>query len=141
MFTNTVKTDRLQQIKLFSGLSKKDLQLISKASDELSVPAGTVVVDQGQTGREALVLMDGTVTVKRNDRKIASREAGTVIGELSLLDHGPRTATVVCETDCTFLVIDQPHFRSIIEGSPALSLRLMASLASRIRELDSKYSG
>lgn len=141
MFTNTAKIDRLQEIKLFSGLSKKDLQLISKGSDELSVAAGTVVVDQGQTGREALVLMSGTVTVKRNDRKIATREAGTVIGELSLLDHGPRTATVICETDCTFLVIDQPHFRSMLESSPALSLRLLAALASRLRELDSKYQG
>jgi CRP-like cAMP-binding protein len=141
MFTNKAKLDRLQEIKLFAGLSKKDLQLISKGSEELTVPAGTVVVDQGQTGREALVLMSGTVTVKRNERKIATREAGTVIGELSLLDHGPRSATVVCDTECTFLLIDQPHFRKMLESSPKLSMRLLATLASRIRELDTKYQG
>ena len=69
--------------------------------------AGSLLVDQGQTGREAFVVLDGTVTVKRNGRKVATLGPGAIVGELSLLDHGPRTATVVCETDCSLFVISQ----------------------------------
>ena len=56
--------------------------------------AGSLIVDQGQTGREAFVILDGNVTVKRNGRKVATLGPGAIVGELSLLDHGPRTATV-----------------------------------------------
>ena len=72
--------------------------------------AGSLLVDQGQTGREAFVILDGNVTVKRNGRKVATLGPGAIVGELSLLDHGPRTATAVCETDCTLFVISQRHF-------------------------------
>ena len=54
--------------------------------------AGTMLVDQGQTGHEAFVVVDGTVAVKRNGRKVATLGQGAIVGELSLLDHGPRTA-------------------------------------------------
>ena len=86
----------LKNVALFSACSMKDLEKIAKAGDEVSMSAGTTIVDQGQTGREAFVVLDGTVTVKRNNKKVATLGAGTVVGELSLLDHGPRTATVVC---------------------------------------------
>ena len=54
--------------------------------------------DRGQTGREAFVVLDGTVVAKRNGKKIANLGRGAVVGELSLLDHGPRTATAVSYT-------------------------------------------
>jgi CRP-like cAMP-binding protein len=74
--------------------------------------------------------------VKRNGRKIADLGTGSIVGELSLLDHGPRTATAVCSTDCTLLVIDQRRFLSVIDDIPSLSHKLLRTLASRIRELD-----
>jgi CRP-like cAMP-binding protein len=63
------------------------------------------------------------------------------VGELSLLDHGPRTATAVCETECELLVIDQRHFIAVVREVPAIAAVLLASLASRIRELDRQYYG
>ena len=106
MASKSTKLDHLKQISLFEGCSTKELQAIAKAGDEITMTAGTIVVDQGQMGREAFVLLDGQVSVKRNGRKITSLGTGAVVGELSLLDHGPRTATVVCDTDCTLFVID-----------------------------------
>ena len=103
--------------------------------------AGTLIIDQGQTGREAFVILDGTVAVKRNGRKIADLGSGAVVGELSLLDHGPRTATAVCTTDCSLLVIDQRRFIGVLDDIPTLSHKLMRTLASRIRELDRKNFG
>lgn len=141
MASTKASLEHLRNVSLFASCSTKDLQRIAKAGDEISMAAGTLIVDQGQTGREAFIVLKGTVTVKRNGRKVASLGEGTVVGELSLLDHGPRTATVTCETDCTLLLITQRHFSAVLDDVPALSHKLLASLAGRIRDLDRQYYG
>ena len=128
--------DHLARVPLFATCSTKDLQKIAKASDEIAVKAGTTLIDQGQQGREAFIVVDGSATVKRNGRKITSVGPGAVIGELSLLDRGPRTATVTADTDMTVLVIDQRNFAGVIDQVPALAHKLLATLAGRIRDLD-----
>src|SRR3954471_19537747 len=141
MASKKASLEHLRNVSLFASCSTKDLQKIAKAGDEITMAAGTLIVDQGQTGREAFIVLDGTVTVKRNGKKVATLGPGTVVGELSLLDHGPRTATVTCETDCTLLLITQRHFSAVLHEIPALSHKLLASLAGRIRELDRAYYG
>ena len=133
--------ESLGKVSLFSSCSNKDLEKIAKAGDEVTISAGTVVVDQGQTGREAFVLLKGSATVRRNGKKVSTLGPGAVIGELSLLDHGPRTATVSADTDCTMLVISQRQFLGVIDAIPALAHKLLATLAGRIRELDRQYYG
>jgi CRP-like cAMP-binding protein len=141
MASKSSRLDHLASVPLFSGCTRKELEKVAKASDEITMTAGSVIVDQGQTGREAFVVLEGEVSVKRGGRKIATLGAGTVVGELSLLDHGPRTATVVCDSDCTLYVIDQRHFRSVIEHSPSIAMKLLATLAGHIRLLDRQYYG
>jgi CRP-like cAMP-binding protein len=141
MATMKQHLQHLRDVPLFDGCSKKELEKIVRASDEITMTAGTLIIDQGQTGREAFVVMDGEVAVKRNGRKVADLGPGSVVGELSLLDHGPRTATAVCTTDCTLLVIDQRRFLAVIDDIPSLSHKLLRSLAGRIRELDRKNFG
>ena len=133
--------ESLRRVALFSSCSTKDLEKIAKAGDEVNMDAGSVIVDQGQTGREAFVIISGSATVKRNGKKVATLGAGAVVGELSLLDHGPRTATVVADTECTMLVISQRQFLAVIDAIPAISHKLLATLAGRIRELDRQYFG
>ena len=70
----------LRQVSLFSSCSNKDLEKIAKAADEVSFAAGALVVDQGQTGREAFVIISGTATVKRNCKKVATLGSGAVVG-------------------------------------------------------------
>jgi CRP/FNR family cyclic AMP-dependent transcriptional regulator len=141
MATKSSKLDHLQRVPLFEACSRKELESIAKAGDEVTMTAGTTVVEQGQLGREAFVILDGRVVVKRGGRKVADLGVGDVVGELSLLDHGPRTATVVCDSDCTLFVIDQRHFRSVIEHNPSIAMKLLASLAGNIRVLDRQYFG
>ncbi len=133
--------EHLRNVSLFQSCTQKDLEKIAKASDEIQMNAGTLIVDQGQTGREAFIVLEGSVAVKRNGKKLGSFGPGTVVGELSLLDHGPRTATVICETDCTLLLLDQRHFMAVVDDVPALAHKLLASLAGRIRDLDRQYYG
>lgn len=133
--------EHLAEIPLFSALTKKDLQRIAKASNEVKVNAGTILVDQGAMGREAFVLMEGTATVSRNGRKVGTVGPGDAVGELSLLDHGPRTARVVADTDVTALVLSAREFAGIIEEVPGLAHKLLAQLAARVRELDRRIYG
>lgn len=141
MAKRDTKLEHLASVSIFSGFSKKELEKVAKAGDEIMMTAGSTIIDQGQTGREAFVILDGQVTIKRNNRKIATLGPGDVVGELSLFDHGPRTATATCETDCELLVIDQRHFRGVLEQVPALATKVLAELAARIREMDRQYYG
>src|SRR5262245_60253387 len=141
MASKKAQLESLRNVSLFSGCTTKDLERIAKASEEITMPAGALIVDQGQTGREAFIVLDGTVVVKRNGKKIGTYGSGTVVGEMSLLDHGPRTATVICESDCTMLLLDQRHFMGVLDEVPSLSHKLLAALAGRIRDLDRQHFG
>lgn len=102
--------DRLKQVPLFSRCSQNDLRKVISATDELSVEAGRILMEQGRSGREALIVIEGTAVVKRSNRKIGTLGPGDYMGELSLLDQGPRTATVVAETPMRLLVLTSGSF-------------------------------
>jgi CRP-like cAMP-binding protein len=141
MASKKAHLEHLRNVSLFQGCSTKELDRIAKASEEVKMTAGSLIVDQGQTGREAFIVLSGTVTVRRNNKKVGSFGAGTVVGELSLLDHGPRTATVTCDTDCELLLLDQRNFIGVLDSVPTLAHKLLATLAGRIRELDRQNFG
>src|SRR3712207_587709 len=138
MAPKTSYLDHLASVPLFSACSKKDLQRIARASDEIDVQAGRVLVDQGRAGHEFFLIIDGTATVKRNDRKVTTLGPGQYFGELSLLDRGPRSATVVAETDMRVLVLGQREFAGVLDDVPEMAHKLLGSMARRLREADSK---
>ncbi len=141
MASKKLQLESLKNVPLFSACSKKELEKVAKVADEITMTAGTMIVDQGQTGREAFVIMSGDITIKRSGRKIATLGAGDVFGELSLPDHGPRTAPAICATDCTLLVIDQRRFIGVLNDVPTIAHKLMGVLASRIRQMDRTVFG
>ena len=133
--------DHLRNIPLFSECSSKELGLVVKNSSERVLKAGAVIMDQGQTGREAYVILEGSATVKRNGKKIGTAKTGSVIGELSLLDQGPRTAAVIADTDVRLLVVTERGLKGAIDNIPAISRKLLKGLATRVRELDRAHYG
>lgn len=138
---NQSYSDQLADVPLFSACSKKELKLIAKASDEVHLEQGKVLMEQGDVGREAFVIVDGTVIVKRNNRKVTELGPGAAIGELALLDHGARTATVEAKTPVTVLVLGPREFSAVIDDVPSIANKLMTAMAGQIRELDSKVYG
>ena len=134
-------TDHLSNVPLFSACSNKELQLIAKASDELTVADGRNLVTQDESSREAFVIIDGKAVVKRNNRKVADLGPGAIIGELGLLDRGPRTATVVAEGPVDVLVIGPREFAALLDDVPSITHKLLKSLAARVRDLDAKTYG
>ena len=133
--------EHLASVPLFAACSRKDLQRIARASDEVQIPAGRTLMKQDDVGRECFVLVDGKVRVERNGRKVASLGPGAYFGELSLLDKGPRTATVTAESPITVLVLGPREFSAVLDEVPQLAHKLLTALAQQVRELDKKAFG
>ena len=130
--------DHLGRVPIFSACSKRELEKVARASDEIHVDAGHVLVEEGKPGHEFFLILDGTANVLRNGRKIATLGRGQYFGELALLDRGPRSATVKAATDLDVLVLGQREFGGVLDSVPALSRKLLAAMASRLREADTK---
>jgi CRP-like cAMP-binding protein len=128
----------LAKVPLFSACSKKELQTIARASDDIEVPKGKVLVEEGKPGHEFFLILDGTASVKRGKKEIAKLSKGQYFGELALLDRGPRSASVVASSDLDVLVLGQREFAGVIDEVPSLAHKLLTSMAQRLREADAK---
>ncbi|MGO9456227.1 MAG: cyclic nucleotide-binding domain-containing protein [Acidimicrobiales bacterium] len=135
---NAPKDLDLSTIWLFSTCSTRDLRTIRKATEEVTVPAGRVLCEEGTIGREFFLIVDGHATVSRNGQIMATLGPGQYFGELALLDRRPRSATVVSDTEMLLLVLGQRQFNGILDAVPALSHKLLAAMATRLRESDQK---
>ena len=134
-------TDHLASVPLFAACSKKELATIAKAGDVIQLPDGHTLTTQDESSREAFVLMEGSVVVRRNGRKVADLGPGAVIGELGLLDRGPRTATVVADGPVEVMVLGPREFTALLDDVPAITHKLLKALSARVRELDKQSFG
>ena len=128
----------LSSIWLFSTVSAKDLRLIRRALEEVAVPAGKILCEEGTVGREFFFIVDGKAVVRRNNRKVATLGPGQYFGEMALLDKRPRSATVVSDTEMSLLVLGQRQFNAVLDAVPGLSRKLLVAMAMRLREADEK---
>jgi CRP-like cAMP-binding protein len=128
--------EQLARVPLFEGLSKKELRLVAQLSTYLEEPAGAVLTREGETGHEFIIVLDGEVEVTRGDEVIAKRGPGTYVGEIALLDHRPRTATVVAKTPVKLEVIGQREFAGLMAEVPEISQKLLPAMAKRLADLD-----
>jgi CRP/FNR family cyclic AMP-dependent transcriptional regulator len=132
------KAELLSSVPLFSACSKRDLRRIAALVDEVDVPEGKVFIRQGEPAWECFVIADGKAKATVRGSGSASLGPGDVVGEMALLDQGPRSATVTAETDMHLLVLTSRSFSSLIEQVPLVARRIMAALAARLREAESR---
>ena len=126
----------LKSIWLFSSCTGSELRKIRGSLDEVEVPAGKVLVEQGRIGMEFFLIVDGSAAVTRSGKKVATLGPGAHFGELALLDRRPRSATVTSETDMDVLVLSQRQFNTLLEAVPTIARKMLAALANRLREAD-----
>jgi CRP-like cAMP-binding protein len=132
--------ERLAQIPLFQGLSKKELRNLSSLATRLEEPAGKVLTKEGQQGYEFIIVLEGEVEVRQHGEVIAKRGAGDYFGEIALLDNRPRTATVVAVTPVVIEVIERREFLGLVADNPEISQAIMATMAQRLEQLDESAS-
>jgi CRP-like cAMP-binding protein len=96
---------------------------------------------EGALGHEFFVILDGSVRIDLPGRPVVRMGPGEFVGEMALLGHHPRSATVVAETDVTVLVSSQHEFSACLEGAPEVARRLLSGLADRLRAADEALAG
>ena len=130
------KVERLSQVQLFSACSKQDLSRIAALAEEVEVPAGRVLMRQGDLGREAFVIADGRAKVTIRGKRSAKLGPGECFGEMALLHSAPRSATVTAESEMQLFVLSSRQFSALIESVPGVGRRVLAALAERLREAE-----
>jgi len=133
---NQTKQALLRGVPLFADCAKVDLTKIERLVDEMELPAGHVLMEQGRAGSEFFVIVEGKVRVDRDGMRIDTLGPGDFLGEISLVDHRPRTATAVCETACRVLVLGHREFHTLMADEPSIAQAVMRSLADRLRKLE-----
>lgn len=126
------KIDAIKKVPLFGHCTKDELAAVARLADEIDLPEGKVLTKQGERGHEFLVLLEGSAEVVRDGEKIAELGAGDFFGEISLISHIPRTATVTATTPIRALVVADHDFRTLLDGSPNISLKVLQALAERL---------
>jgi len=123
-------------VPLGAGCPKGDLRRIASLADEIEVPKGKVLTRQGEPGHECFVIVDGRARAAMRGRRSSPMGPGSFFGEISLLDGGPRSATVTAETDMHLLVLTSRGFSTLMRQVPTLAPRIMRGLAERLREAE-----
>ena len=133
------KLKALSNVGLFSGCSKKELQSVAGLCTPLSLEEGFVLTTEGTPGLQCFVIVDGTARVTIGGRKVGDIGPGECVGEMALLDGGPRSATVTAESPMNVYALSVSEFRSLLKVSPTILGKIATSLARRLREREPHY--
>ncbi len=125
---------RLKDVAFFEGFTDDELVRVAELADDLEAEAGAELTDQGRPGQECFVLVKGRANVFVGADLVATLEAGSMVGEMALIDHRPRSATVIAETPMELLAFDTRAFRSLLDEMPKASQRVMSLLNTRLQE-------
>ena len=129
---------QLSTVPLFANCSKRELaRLLSRVRTE-TVDAGHTLFVEGAPSSNMYVILSGSAIVRKNGRRVARVGPGDVVGELSVILGGPRTATVEADTPIEWLVLDRNSLREAIDEVPGLGWNVLQSVASRLDEANKR---
>src|SRR5437588_796273 len=128
----------LAGVDLFRGLSKKELRAIAAMAKEMQFDEGQRVVAEGEEGGRFHLILEGKAKVTVGGRTRNTLGPGDYFGEISLIDGGPRSATVTAETDMVCYGLTFWEFRPLVERNSAIAWKLLQALAKRLRAAEPK---
>ncbi len=127
----------LKSAKLFKGLPDGEMKKIERKLKLVQHPAGHEIVVRGDGGVGFMIITDGTVTVSTVQGKTRKLGPGDSFGEMALLDHEGRSATVKADSDVSLATIPEWGFKSFLEEHPQVAYRLLQVLSQRVRQAES----
>ena len=127
--------NKLAQVPIFAGCSKRELAIITRAAKEVSHKEGTVIAREGERGIGLFLILEGQCNVTIGGKTKARLGPGDFFGEVALLDGGPRTATVTAMSPVRLVGITGWVFRGLLMEHPSIALRTLESVAGRLRSV------
>lgn len=140
LFSQDTKITALKGSPIFEGLSRQQLAQVARLTDDLDVPAGTVLCQEGKRGREFFVIIDGEAAVTRGGQPLATIRAGEFFGEIALLERVLRTATVTAATPLRFFVVSDQAFKGVLDTDPSIERKVLRALVRRLASLSGDTS-
>ena len=141
MITSDHRVEVLAKAPLFSGFSHRDLRKVAKAAEEVHVHAGDHLCEEGEHGEWAFILVDVGAVGVVGGTHVATLAPGELCGELSLLDGGPRAATITVNGDGSVLLVPRRAFLELLEDVPSLVSVVLASFGERLRTANAVTAG
>lgn len=133
-------TERLAGVPLFSHCSKADLSTIARAGREVSHRDGTVLAREGDPGLGFFLILEGTARVTIGGRAKAKLGAGDFFGEISVLDGGPRSASVIASSPVRLFGITSWVLRGLLKTHPSIGVKMLETQAGRLRRASKERS-
>jgi CRP/FNR family transcriptional regulator len=127
----------LRSVKLFQGLPEKELRSIEKELKTIVHPAGHDIVVKGGSGVGFMIITQGHVTVTTAHGKERRLGPGDSFGEMALLDHEGRSASIRADGEVTLATIPEWNFKSFLKEHPEVAYRLLQALSQRVRQAES----
>ena len=132
------RLELLRRVPLFAGVDHKELQAIGQIADEIEAPAGTALTHEGRHEGHFFVIVSGSVRVERGGRTIKTVGDGDFLGEIALIDGGPRTATATTVAPSRLLRMTHQRFQQLLDHSPSIRTAVLEELGRRLRSLDTE---
>jgi CRP/FNR family cyclic AMP-dependent transcriptional regulator len=132
------KHDLLEAVPLFAGISAAGLEELGGIADEVEVRAGTVLTHEGYREGFFFVIVTGRVRIERGGKLINTLGPGEFLGEISLLDGGPRTATATAESECRLLSMTYQMFHELLDNAPEIRAAILEAVGQRLRALEAE---
>lgn len=126
----------LKDSKLLKGLPEGEVRAAQKQMKEVRHPAGHEIVVRGDGGVGFMIIIEGTVAVETVQGKTRKLGPGDSFGEMALLDHEGRSATITAETDVTMATIPEWNFKPFLKEHPEVAYRLLQTLSRRVRQAE-----
>ena len=129
----TATATDLRQVPLFQGMTDRALEAIAALAHEVEIEAGQPLTTEGDDGDAFFMLLDGQIEVTRGGGTVGQLGPGDFIGEISLIDGRPRTATTTAVGPVRALEVCRPEFLELMDRHPAVRLGILVALTDRIR--------
>jgi CRP/FNR family cyclic AMP-dependent transcriptional regulator len=134
----TTPEEALARVSLFSMLSKKELTRLARDAHDRTFPAGTVLTAEEEGGATFGVIVEGRATVSVHGRPARTLGPGDYFGEMALIDHSYRSATVTAETDLRCLLFVAWVFRPFAMEHPETAWALLETMVQRVRDAEAR---
>ncbi len=137
-----VRTNKefLRRLPLFAELPEEDLSRLCRMARRRQVAAGEMVMEEGTRGDGLHIIVEGRLEVTKReagaDVVLAVREAGEFLGEMSLVERAPRSATVRAVEPTELLIIEPAAFRELLSASPDAAASILRTMAGRLRSTE-----
>lgn len=140
MFGRNGKLDTawLTGVPFFNDFDDDTLKKASQLGERSEIAAGTVLIDQGRHGDACYVIVEGQAMVQMNGQYVATVGAGSMVGEMALVEYRPRSASVVAETDMVLVSFGTKEFRTLLDTSPEVRESVLAQLNKRLRDNEAR---